>query len=211
MLETAFWQGSLLIASIAFFAMISPGPDFFLVLKNSLRYPRQQALLTSVGVILAIMTHMAYCVAGIAILIKATPWLFNLLRYAGATYLLWIGIKGLCAKGQATNYVVDAQQQEPVTAKTAFIQGYLCNLLNPKATLFFLAVFTQFLGADSSFMDKLWVAAIITIEGVIWWPCVVFIFQTQAVQRRYFKLQFVIDKLLSVILIGLGIKVALGG
>jgi len=59
-------------------------------------------------------------------------------------------------------------------------------------------------------MDKLLVAFIIWFEALLWWPLVVFIFQTQIVQRRYFKLQFIIDKLLGVILILLGFKVALG-
>ena len=168
------------------------------------------ALMTCLGVISAIAIHMSYCVAGIAVLITATPWLYNALRYAGATYLLWIGIKALLAKSSATTYVSKQTQQINVTAKEAFMQGLLCNLLNPKATLFFLAIFTQLLNADSTIMDKLLVAFIICLEALLWWPLVVFIFQTQIVQRRYFKLQFIIDKLLGVILILLGVKVALG-
>ncbi|MCT6885322.1 MAG: LysE family transporter [Gilliamella apis] len=190
--------------------MISPGPDFFLVLKNSLSYNRKMALMTCLGVISAIAIHMSYCVAGIAVLITATPWLYNALRYAGAAYLLWIGIKALLAKSSATTYISKQTQPINVTAKAAFMQGLLCNLLNPKATLFFLAIFTQLLNADSTLMDKLLVAFIIWLEALLWWPLVVFIFQTQIVQRRYFKLQFIIDKLLGVILILLGVKVALG-
>nr|WP_217332948.1 LysE family transporter [Gilliamella apis] len=190
--------------------MISPGPDFFLVLKNSLSYNRKMALMTCLGVISAIAIHMSYCVAGIAVLITATPWLYNALRYAGAAYLLWIGIKALLAKSSATTYISKQTQPINVTAKAAFMQGLLCNLLNPKATLFFLAIFTQLLNADSTLMDKLLVAFIIWLEALLWWPLVVFIFQTQIVQRRYFKLQFIIDKLLGLILILLGVKVALG-
>ena len=200
----------ILVITISCLGMISPGPDLFLVLKNSLSYNRKMALMTCLGVISAIAIHMSYCVAGIAVLITATPWLYNALRYAGATYLLWIGIKALLAKSSATTYVSKQTQPINVTAKAAFMQGLLCNLLNPKATLFFLAIFTQLLNADSTLMDKLLVAFIIWLEALLWWPLVVFIFQTQIVQRRYFKLQFIIDKLLGVILILLGVKVALG-
>ena len=200
----------ILVITISCLGMISPGPDFVLVLKNSLSYNRKMALMTCLGVISAIAIHMSYCVAGIAVLITATPWLYNALRYAGATYLLWIGIKALLAKSNATTYVSKQTQPINVTAKAAFMQGLLCNLLNPKATLFFLAIFTQLLNADSTIMDKLLVAFIIWLEALLWWPLVVFIFQTQIVQRRYFKLQFIIDKLLGVILILLGVKVALG-
>lgn len=200
----------ILVITISCLGMISPGPDFFLVLKNSLSYNRKIALITCLGVISAIAIHMSYCVAGIAVLITATPWLYNALRYAGAAYLLWIGVKALLAKSSGTAYVSKQALELNVTAKAAFMQGLLCNLLNPKATLFFLAIFTQLLNACSTMVDKLVVAFIIWLEAAIWWPMVVFVFQTQIVQRRYFKLQIIIDKLLGVILILLGVKVALG-
>lgn len=200
----------ILVITISCLGMISPGPDFFLVLKNSLSYNRKIALMTCLGVISAIAIHMSYCVAGIAVLITAPPWLYNALRYAGAAYLLWIGVKALLAKSRGTAYVSKQTQELDVTAKAAFMQGLLCNLLNPKATLFFLAIFTQLLNASSTIVDKLVVAFIIWLEAAIWWPMVVFVFQTQIVQRRYFKLQVIIDKLLGVILIVLGVKVGLG-
>lgn len=200
----------ILVITISCLGMISPGPDFFLVLKNSLSYNRKIALMTCLGVISAIAIHMSYCVAGIAVLITTTPWLYNALRYAGAAYLLWIGVKALLAKSSGTAYVSKQAQELNVTAKAAFMQGLLCNLLNPKATLFFLAIFTQLLNASSTMLDKLVVAFIIWLEAAIWWPMVVFVFQTQIVQRRYFKLQVIIDKLLGVILIVLGVKIGLG-
>ncbi|OCG45287.1 lysine transporter LysE [Gilliamella sp. Choc5-1] len=200
----------ILVTTINFLGMISPGPDFFLVLKNSLSYNRKVALLTGLGVITAILVHMSYCVAGVAVLIATTPLLYNALRYAGATYLIWLGIKALMAKKTNITYIGEQQILQSISGKSAFMQGFLCNLLNPKATLFFLATFTQVLNAESSIFDKLIVASIIWIEAIFWWPFVVFIFQTQSVQRRYFKLQFIIDKLLGIILITLGIKVALG-
>ncbi|MCX8662190.1 LysE family transporter [Gilliamella sp. B2911] len=200
----------ILVITISCLGMISPGPDFFLVLKNSLSYNRKIALMTCLGVISAIAIHMSYCVAGIAVLITATPWIYNALRYAGAAYLLWIGVKALLAKSSGTAYVSKQALELNVTAKAAFMQGLLCNLLNPKATLFFLAIFTQLLNASSTMVDKLVVAFIIWLEAAIWWPMVVFVFQTQIVQRRYFKLQVIIDKLLGVILIVLGVKVGLG-
>ncbi|OTQ07066.1 lysine transporter LysE [Gilliamella apicola] len=200
----------ILVTTISFLGMISPGPDFFLILKNSLSYSRKIALMSCLGVIMAILIHMSYCVAGIAILIATTPILYNGLRYAGSAYLLWLGIKALLAKNTGTTYLTQQSSNKCISVKTAFMQGLFCNLLNPKATLFFLAIFTQVLNADSSIIDKLLVALIIWIEAVFWWPFVVYIFQTQAVQRRYFKIQIIIDKLLGIILITLGIKVALG-
>lgn len=204
------WELFWLVATISFLGMISPGPDFFLVVKSSLSYSRKYALMTCLGIVMALMVHMSYCVAGIAIIIKTTPWLFNLLRYAGAVYLIWLGIKGILAKANGTSYISDEHGKIDISYQKAFIQGFLCNLLNPKATLFFLAIFTQVLAIESSLTDKLLVAAVILIEAMIWWPVVVTVFQSALVQRRYFKIQFIVDKLLGIILIVLGIKVALG-
>ncbi|MFC0228765.1 LysE family translocator [Serratia aquatilis] len=203
MLET-----TLLVASIATLGMLSPGPDFFLVIKNAARYQRLAAMMTAFGVICGVATHMSYCVAGLAVVITTTPWLFNMLKYAGAVYLIWIGLHALLSRGGG-NINVSEQPQQYVSLKNAFMQGYLCNLLNPKATLFFLAVFTQILQINSGFGEKLWYAGIIFGLAAVWWPIVVFLIQSGPVRRGLEKTQTVVDKLLGGMLIALGVKVAL--
>ena len=89
------------------------------------------------------------------------------------------------------------------------MQGYLCNLLNPKATLFFLAVFTQVLEINSSFGEKLWYAFIIWILAVIWWPVLILLIQSQPVRRGLARMHKWVDRLLGIALIALGIKVGL--
>lgn len=203
MLET-----TLFVATIATLGMLSPGPDFFLVVKNAARYSRRAALMTAMGVNCAVATHMAYCVAGLAVVITTTPWLFMLLKYAGAAYLIWIGIQALRAHG-GSKLDLNNVAQEPVTLRKAFLQGYLCNLLNPKATLFFLSMFTQVLNVDSGLGEKLWYAGIILGLSTLWWPVLVFLIQSAPVRAGLSKAQRIIDKLLGGVLIALGIKVAL--
>lgn len=152
------------------------------MIKNAARYPRLAAMMTAFGVICGVATHMSYCVAGLAVVITTTPWLFNLLKYAGAVYLVWIGIQALLSRGGGKMNISNLPQQQ-VSLKSAFAQGYLCNLLNPKATLFFLAVFTQVLQIDSGLGDKLWYAGIILGLSVIWWPLLVFLIQSGPVRR----------------------------
>ncbi|EOB9997117.1 LysE family transporter [Cronobacter sakazakii] len=203
MLET-----TLFVATIAALGMLSPGPDFFLVIKNAVRYPRSAAMMTAAGVIAGVVTHMTYCVAGIAVVITTTPWLFGALKYVGAAYLVWLGVNALLARG-TTSLALDGVAQESTSLKKAFIQGYLCNLLNPKATLFFLAMFTQVLNVNSGLMEKLWYAGIIVALTLVWWPLLVLLIQSQPVRRGLTKAQKVIDKLLGGMLLALGIKVAL--
>lgn len=203
MLET-----SLVVFTIALLGMISPGPDFFLVVKNAARYQRSAAMMTAMGIVAALLVHMSYCVAGIAVLITTTPWLFSILKYAGAAYLLWIGFQSLLSK---SNHSIDenSDKHSQISFKKAFMQGFLCNLLNPKATLFFLAVFTQVLSVDSSIGEKLWYAFIIWGLAIVYWPLLVLLIQSAPVRKVLNKVQKVIDKVLGVVLIGLGIKVAL--
>lgn len=196
------------VASIATLGILSPGPDFFMVIKNAARYRRLPAMMTALGITGGVLTHMSYCVAGLAVVITTTPWLFNLLKYAGAVYLVWIGIQALLSRGGGKMNVSNLPQLQ-VSLKSAFAQGYLCNLLNPKATLFFLAVFTQVLQIDSGLGDKLWYAGIILGLSVIWWPLLVFLIQSGPVRRGLEKTQKIVDKLLGGMLIALGIKVAL--
>ncbi|WP_099074449.1 LysE family translocator [Proteus alimentorum] len=203
MLET-----SLVVFTIALLGMISPGPDFFLVVKNAARYQRSAAMMTAMGIVAALLVHMSYCVAGIAVLITTTPWLFSILKYAGAVYLLWIGFQSLLSK---SNHSIDEKtaQHSQISFHRAFMQGFLCNLLNPKATLFFLAVFTQVLSIDSSIGEKLWYAFIIWGLAVVYWPLLVLLIQSAPVRKMLNKIQKSIDKVLGIVLIGLGIKVAL--
>ncbi len=203
MLET-----SLLITTIATLGMLSPGPDFFLVVKNAARYSRKTALITTVGILCGIATHMAYCVAGLAVVIATTPWLFSALKYAGAAYLMWIGLQAIRSRG---GMVLESSSgaSSDISGRSAFLQGYLCNLLNPKATFFFLSMFTQVLTVDSSFGEKLWYAFIIWFLAVLWWPLLVFLIQSAPVRAVLSRAQSLIDKILGGVLIGLGLKVAL--
>lgn len=203
MLET-----TLFVATIAALGMLSPGPDFFLVIKNAAIYQRSAALMTALGVISGVVTHMAYCVAGIAVVITTTPWLFGMLKYIGAAYLVWLGLNALLSRGGGNIDIARAEPQR-VALRKAFIQGYMCNLLNPKATLFFLAMFTQVLNVNSGLMEKLWYAGIIVGLTVVYWPALVMLIQSAPVRRGLAKAQKIIDKLLGAMLLALGIKVAL--
>ncbi|KAF0814684.1 Threonine efflux protein [Andreprevotia sp. IGB-42] len=206
-LDQSMLETTLIVITIATLGMLSPGPDFFLVVKNAARYRRSAALATAAGVNTAVLVHMAYCVAGLAVVITTTPWLFNVLKYAGAAYLIWIGIQAL--RSQAGSTLSPDTRREEVTLRAAFMQGLLCNLLNPKATLFFLAMFTQVLDIHSTTFEKLWYAFVIWALAVIWWPLLVFLIQSGPVRRVLTRAQRVIDKLLGGVLVALGLKVAL--
>lgn len=203
------WESLISITVIAALAMMSPGPDFILVLKNAARLPRREALATTLGINLGVAVHMSYCVAGIAFIIATTPWLFSLLKYAGAGYLIWIGVQALLSRGGMVQVQENGQEFATIGVWRAFSQGLACNLLNPKATLFFFSVFTQLIDPASSLSQKALIGGIIFIQGVLYWPLVVLALQHPRVIRAIRRVQRSVDRLLGGLLLALGIKVAL--
>ena len=83
------------VAIVSLLAAVSPGPDFFVVLRNSLSYSRKAGLLTALGVSLALTVHLFYTLVGIGVLIAESPFLYSLLKYVGVGYLFYIGLSSL--------------------------------------------------------------------------------------------------------------------
>ncbi len=132
------------VALIHLLAVMSPGPDFAMVTRNSLVYSRKSGVYTSVGLGLGIMVHVMYCLLGIGLLISRSIILFNVIKYIGAMYLIYIGYKSLKAKPQNISEVNKVSAMEKTLTPLNSIRiGFLTNVLNPKATIFFLALFTQ--------------------------------------------------------------------
>ncbi len=123
------------LALLGVLIVISPGADFVLVLRNSLNQGREAGVYSAIGISMAISIHIAYSMLGISYLISQNEWLFNLVRYLGAAYLVYLGIKGIFSSQPAPNS--ETIQQSEYSMWRFFMQGFLCNLLNPKTMLFF--------------------------------------------------------------------------
>jgi len=121
-----------------------PGPDMILLLQTGARQGRALALATALGLAAARACHVALAAMGLATLFKVAPWTFEVVRIAGATYLLWLGVRML-RPGSLTS--LSATQGESTTSswRTAIQRGLLTNLLNPKALLFCSVLLPQFI------------------------------------------------------------------
>src|SRR3990167_6853963 len=93
----------LTVALIHFLAVISPGPDFIMILRNSLIYSRKKGMFSAVGLGLGIMVHIIYSLVGIGLLISQSIVLFNIIKFLGAGYLIYIGVKSLLSKSSHLN------------------------------------------------------------------------------------------------------------
>lgn len=122
---------------------LMPGPDMILLLQTGARQGRRAALATVLGLAIARAGHVTLAAVGLATLFKVLPWTFEVVKYTGAAYLLWLGVKMFRPVGGA----LQAQASATVrgTWRTAIAQGVLTNLLNPKALLFCSVLLPQFI------------------------------------------------------------------
>lgn len=119
-----------------------PGPDMILLLQTGARQGRAMALATALGLALARGCHVALAGLGLAVLFKTAPWTFDVVRLAGAAYLLWLGLK--LFQAQSSALVVDGERQPSRAYWQGLRRGLLTNLLNPKALVFCSVLLPQF-------------------------------------------------------------------
>jgi threonine/homoserine/homoserine lactone efflux protein len=134
-----------IVALIVVYAI--PGPDMALILQTSIARGTRTGLTAAGGLAVSRATHVTLSACGVAALLKAAPWLYEIVRYGGAVYLAYIAIQifrspvfALQASAQEAG-----PQQEKGTPRQAFVKGLLTNLLNPKALLFCSVLLPQFI------------------------------------------------------------------
>ncbi len=195
------------IVFISLLAAISPGPDFAIVTRNCISGTFRSGCLTALGVSCALLVHMTYCLFGIAIVIQESPVLFHLLKYLGAGYLFYLGILILKEKISPEGSPTTAQATIKKKHKP-FLSGFLCNLLNPKATLFILSLFTQFIDPTMSFFAKAFLGSIFAFVVFIWFVLLSYLITHRLLQKHFAKFQLVITKAMGIILCFLALCVA---
>ncbi|OOE52195.1 LysE family translocator [Salinivibrio kushneri] len=197
------------VTSIAIIMVISPGQDFAMITRNSLIYSRRAGILGAVGISTAIWLHVTYSLAGIALIISQSETLYAGIKYAGAIYLLYLGIKAIThKKTSAANEELLKGSQEISDVK-AFQAGFISNALNPKTTLFFLSIFTQVVTPDTPIFIQLIYGAIISIAHFIWFVIVAVVLSSKIVTSKVDSFKLWIERTMGVILCGLAGKIML--
>ena len=121
-----------------------PGPAVLYIVATSVDGGRRNGLLSVAGVHLGSLVHIAAAVAGLSALIVSSAIAFSAVKYVGAAYLVYVGIRKLLGKDEP----VEAEERAPRSGRRVFSQGVVVNVLNPKTALFFLAFLPQFVDPD---------------------------------------------------------------
>jgi threonine/homoserine/homoserine lactone efflux protein len=198
--------------AVAIFLIITPGPDTALIIRNALRAGARSASLSAVGVGVGSAAWAAASVVGVAALLETSDVAFTVFKLAGAAYLVYLGLRTLAGTFRSAP---DPTHDSPVAAPpglsawTAFVQGVLNNLLNPKAGAIFATVMPQFIEpGDSTSRLVMMVACYDAI--VIAWLCAYALMVSRA--RRSgagARLRKGLERVTGTVMIGLGVRLAL--
>ena len=189
-------------------AAMSPGPDFIMAVKNSLCYSRRTGIYISIGIGLGIGIHITYCAVGIGYIISKSIIAFNIIKFLGAAYLIYMGISSVISKGSKIE-LYEEKKSVDMTRIQAIKTGFLTNVLNPKATLFFLGLFTFVVKATTPGYI-IFILALLMIATAMGWFTLVAIFFTQShIRNTFLKFEKIFNKIFGGLLILLGIKIAL--
>ena len=123
---------------------ITPGPDVLYIVGRSLGQGRLAGVVSSLGISTGCLVHVAAATLGLSAVMLAVPLAFDIVRYAGAAYLAWLGFRALARRSNP----LDVQALAPVPLSRIYTQGIVTNVLNPKVALFFLAFLPQFTDAS---------------------------------------------------------------
>lgn len=195
------------VLSIVLLAVMAPGPDFAVVTKNAFCYSRKAGIFTTLGIATGTLIHVSYCLFGLAIIITKSLLLFTIIKYIGAAYLIYIGIKAIFSKNAEPIKITEVQQAT-MSNSQAFRQGFLCNLLNPKAILFFLALFTLILKPNTPLVMQIVYGLLNPVIAIIWFSILSYLITHRSVKNSLGKVQHIILKIMGGCLIAFGIRVA---
>ena len=196
-----YWAEFLTVALIHLLAVASPGPDFAVVVRESVTHGRKAGTYTAMGVGTAIFVHVGYSLLGIGLIVSQSIVLFNALKWAAAAYLLYIGFKALRAKpANASDAPVKVAEGER-TARGAFTSGFVTNGLNPKATLFFLAIFTTLVSATTPLQVQALYGVWMCFVNALWFVIVALFFSNPGVRLLFMRMGHWFERSMGVILI----------
>ncbi|PYC25556.1 lysine transporter LysE [Pseudomonas jessenii] len=186
--------------AITMLAVISPGPDFAMVTRNSYAFGRQSGLMAALGIACGVQVHVFYTVFGVAVIITQSPLLFMAMKLLGAGYLVYLGIKSITNTAVLT--FTEAGGSAP-SSWAVFRSGFLTNALNPKTMLFVVAAYSQFVQAGSSLASNFAYGLFMSLAHWVWFSLVALFFSTERLRRRMLEKQRIIDRVIGIALIGL--------
>ncbi|CAL9427846.1 LysE family transporter [Streptomyces sp. NPDC093808] len=196
----------LAVAAITVLAVIAPGADFAMVVRNSYLHGRRTGLLGAAGVAAGVLVHVTYTMLGVGLLIASSAFLFTVVKLTGAAYLVYIGVRTFRTRAEVT---VDLEHPTGLTPLAALRTGFLTNVLNPKTTLFVVSTFAQVVGPGTPVLQQAGYGLFMSLAHLLWFAAVALFFSHDRMRGLMLRGQRVLNKVIGTALAGLGVSLAL--
>jgi len=177
-----------------------------MVLRQSITHGRGTAIVTSAGIASAILVHGTYTILGLGLIVAQSLIMFTIFKFAGAAYLIWLGISAL--RAPAPKEVTDFNE-EKISSQSwlkAFLIGFLTNLLNPKAVLFFVALFSVLVSAQTAIIWQGVYIISMAMMLLIWFVLVSMFFTAPKVRAGFYRIGKWFNRVTGVALILLALR-----
>ncbi|MEV6104687.1 LysE family transporter [Streptomyces sp. NPDC051940] len=201
------------VAVITVLAVVSPGADFAMVVRNSYLHGRTAGLLCAVGIALGVCVHVAYTMLGVGLVIAKTPELFTAIKLVGAGYLVYIGIRTFLTRTRVDIDLHDGGGDlhdggGGLSRAGALRTGFLTNALNPKTTLFVVSTYTQVVDADTPLLQQLGYGAFMSFAHWAWFSAAALFFSNERLRARMLRAQRTLNRAIGSLLVALGVMLA---
>lgn len=206
-----YWPEFLTVVVVHFLAVASPGPDFAVILRQSLCASSRSGVWTAVGIGSGILVHVTYSLLGLGLLIAQSTTAFTVLKVLGAAYLLWVGWQCLKAKPAVDSAEEGVALEEGASAATAWKAwrlGFLTNALNAKATLFFVSLFSVVISPSTPLWIQGFYGLWMTVMTGLWFIGLALFLSRKQVRVFFRKISHWIERVTGVALIALAGKLA---
>ncbi|MBK1850752.1 MULTISPECIES: LysE family translocator [unclassified Marinobacter] len=194
-----YWPEFFTVALVHLLAVASPGPDLAVMIRQALCQSRRNALLTAIGIGAGILVHVSYSLLGIGFIIQQSILLFTILKIAGALYLTWIAVQ--CLRARAGGIHVETETHTSQSSFAALRLGFLTNALNPKATLFFVSLFSVVISPGTPVAIQASYGAYMALATGVWFVLVAIFFTLPAVRKGFNRFGHWLDRLMGGVLL----------
>lgn len=182
---------------------VAPGPNNFMLMRFGMRHGRATALAAGFGTVLSCIAWCAAAALGLAAVLASAPWLYKILRLGGGLYLMWFA---LSLWRSPSNGPATTEEVAPLSAWSAFWQGFAINMTNPKAVLFFASIFSAYVGPDTPAWVHLAAIAICVATCLGWQVAMAWLFSTRKAAEAYTRAQRPLDRAAGVLMGAFGVS-----
>ena len=206
---TQYWTELAGLMAVFSVMIVVPGADFALVIRQSVVHGRRAAMLASVGIGCSLLFHISYTILGIGLIVSKSLLLFSLLKWAGAAYLIYLGIRAIRAQVMTMDVEAEGRETGELPAWKLFAMGFVTNALNPKPVLFFLSLFSLLVSPQTPAFIQAGYGLVMASALIVWFLGVSVVFTSRPVREKFLATGRWFNRVTGAMFIGLGLRLAL--